>query len=91
MSKLTESKGVAWIGMLLCIVVLVLSIAIPGVKKDWWELIDIFFIFMMVFSHLAALYLGKMSAPAARMLDICAFVFGVIGVISFVVIFIVNQ
>ena len=91
MSKLTESKGLAWGGMLLCIIVLVLSLAMPGVKKEWWELIDIFFIFMMVFSHLAALYLAKMSQPAARMLDKFAFSFGVIGLISFIVIFFVNQ
>ena len=91
MSKLTESKGLAWGGMLLCIIVLVLSLAMPGVKKEWWELIDIFFIFMMVFSHLAALYLAKMSQAAARMLDKFAFAFGVIGLISFIVIFFVNQ
>lgn len=91
MSKLTESKGVAWFGMILCIVVLVLSMAIPGVKKEWWELIDIFFIFMMVFSHLAALYLKKMSPSASAMLDRLAFAFGVVGLIAFIIVYILNQ
>ncbi|MDE5790796.1 MAG: hypothetical protein K2H96_06180 [Muribaculaceae bacterium] len=91
MSKLTESKGVAWAGLVLCVAVLVLSMVIPGVKKEWWELIDIFFIFMMVFSHLAALYLGRMSPPAGKMLDRLAFIFGVVGVIAFIVVFIINQ
>lgn len=91
MSKLTESKGLAWVAMILCVVVLVLSMAIPGVKKEWWEMIDIFFIFMMVFSHLAALYLKKMSQAASTMLDRLAFAFGALGVVAFIVVFILNQ
>lgn len=86
-NRLLKSKLVGWIALFLCLVVLILSMAIPGVKKEWWELIDIFFIFMMVFSHLAALYLKGMSTQASRTLDRFAFIFGCIGVIAFIVIY----
>ncbi|MDE6682182.1 MAG: hypothetical protein K2J87_02005 [Muribaculaceae bacterium] len=65
--------------------------AIPGIKKAWWEMTDIFFFFMMAFSHLASIYLQKMSLQASRTLDKCAFIFGALGVIALIVIFFINQ
>ena len=90
MSTLKESRIVAWGGLLLCIIVLILSMAIPGIKSEWWELIDIFFIFMMAFSHLAAVYLKKMSAAASQSLDRLALIFGILAVIAFIVVFILR-
>ena len=90
MNKLAKSKAVAWIALVLCIIVLVLSMALPGIKNEWWQLIDIFFIFMMVFSHIAALYLEKMSKEASRTLDRFALIFGVLAVIAFFVVFILT-
>ena len=46
---------------------------------------------MMVFSHLAALYLASMSKDASKKLDVIAMIFGILTVISFIVIFIIDQ
>lgn len=88
---LLRSKIVAWIALIVIFADLVLSMVIPGIKQEWWELTDIFFFFMMAFSHLAALYLQKMSLSASRTLDKCAFIFGALGVIALIVIFFINQ
>lgn len=89
-NRLLKSKILAWIALFLCFVVLILSMAIPGIKKEWWELTDIFFFFMMSFSHIAALYLEKMSVQASRTLDKFAFVFGLLGIISLIVVYFIN-
>ncbi len=84
---LLKSKIVAWLALILIFGIIILSMVIPGIKKEWWELTDVFFFFMMAFSHLAAIYLYKMSQAASRMLDKFAFLFGVLGIISLVVIY----
>ena len=89
-SRLKNSKLAAWLGLLLCIVVLILSMSLPGMKNEWWELIDIFFCFMMVFSHLAALYLNKMSLQASRTLDKLSLIFGILAIVSFIVVYFIN-
>lgn len=90
-SGLLKSKIVAWIALIVIFGDLVLSMVIPGIKQEWWELTDIFFFFMMAFSHLAAIYLQKMSMQASRTLDKFAFIFGLLGVIALIVIFIINN
>lgn len=90
MGQLIESKICAWGALLLCILVLILSMSLPGLKNEWWELTDVFFIFMMAFSHLAAVYLKKMSPAASRSLDRLAFVFAILALVAFIVIFILR-
>jgi len=80
--KLLKSKAVAWCAMLLVIVVIVLTF--PA-RSEWWLFFDIFFAFMMVFCHLAALYLEKLVGHVARKLETCVFVFAVLTVLSLIV------
>ncbi|MBD5204912.1 MAG: hypothetical protein HDS84_00830 [Bacteroidales bacterium] len=86
--KLKESKLVAWIAMILVVVLTVLSVLL---KTPWWGMIAIFFCFIGVFSHLASLYIKKMSPPAARTLELCAFVFMLLAVIGFIAEYIAYQ
>ena len=88
---LLYSKTVGWIALIIIFAAIVLSIIVPGVKKDWWEMTDIFFFFMMAFSHLAALYLNKISVQASKTLDKFSFIFGLLGVIALVVIYILTN
>ena len=88
---LLSSKTVGWIALIIIFAAIVLSMAVPGVKKDWWEMIDIFFFFMMAFSHLAALYLNKISVQAAKTLDKLAFLFGLLGIIALIAVYIITN
>ncbi|MDE6296312.1 MAG: hypothetical protein K2L89_00550 [Muribaculaceae bacterium] len=88
---LRSSKTVGWIALIIVFSAIVLSMTIPGVKKDWWEMIDIFFFFMMAFSHLAALYLNKISVQASKTLDKIAFVFGILGIIALIVVYFITN
>lgn len=89
--SLLKSKIVAWIAFIFILVFLIMSLVLPGGKKEWWQLTDVFFYFMMAFSHLAAIYLYKMSPAASRTLDKCAFIFGLLGILALVVVFILDQ
>ena len=46
--------------------------------------IDIFFIFMAIFSHLMALTVEKLNVPASRKLDTFSFWLLVMGVLAFI-------
>lgn len=81
MTKLKESKLTAWIGLLLVVVLIVLSFLL---HTPWWGFIAIFFCFLGIFSHLAALYLKKMSAAASGKLETVALVCIIIAVIGFI-------
>lgn len=89
--SLIKSKIFAWVALGLIIAVLILSMVLPDGRKEWWQMIDIFFYFMAAFSHLAALYLEKMSVAASRQLDKIAFIFGVLGILALIVIFIIDN
>lgn len=82
MPRLIDSKACAW-GALALIVFLII-IAYP-MRTAWWQFIDLFFAFMMVFCHLMALNVRRISAHASRTLDISAFVCGILMVIAFIV------
>lgn len=86
--KLKESKLVAWIAMLLVVVLIVLAMLMQG---PWWSMIAIFFCFIGVFSHLASLYLKRMSPPAANKLETCAFISMLLAVVGFIAEYIVYQ
>lgn len=74
-----------------------LAIVVAGVilsferRTEWWMFGDIFFAFMMTFSHLMALTLGKLNPPAARKLEYAACIFGVLFVVAFLIEFFVIQ
>lgn len=91
MSTLRTSKTVAWIAFAVVILAVILAVCLPGYKQYWWETLDIFFAFMMVFSHLAALYIARMSADASKKLDLISLLFGILAIISFIVIFVIDQ
>lgn len=81
MGKFRNSKIVAWLA--LCVVVTVICVTF-SLREQWWSFIDIFFAFMMVFSHLLALYLGKMSKSAAGKLDRLSLIFGIMTILAII-------
>lgn len=82
MSQLLKSK----IATIIVLLIVVAAIALTfNLRTAWWSFIDIFCAFMMVFCHLFALLLYKMSPHACRKLDFIALVFGILFVISFIV------
>lgn len=81
-TKLIESKITAWIAMILVVILIVLSFI---AHLPWWAFIAIFFCFIGVFSHLAALYLKRMSLRASGKLETIAAIciaLAVLGVIA---------
>lgn len=77
-----KSKTVAWAAFILIILVIGLTFTLRPV---WWAFSDIFFAFMMVFSHLMAVYIYKLNPFASRSLDRFALVFGILTVVALVV------
>lgn len=82
MTKLIESKAVAWIAMTLVAAMVVISVLL---RTPWYGLIAEFFCFLGVFSHLASLYLSRMSVSAGRKLETVALVCLLLAIIGFVV------
>lgn len=83
MYSILKMKGVAWGALVLIVVWLVLVLKTPAL---WWCYIAPFFAFMMVFCHLAALYLNKVSNVASRKLDLIALIMGVLSIIAVIVV-----
>lgn len=81
MAKLVESKITAWVALVLVVALIVISFLLG---TPWWGFIAVFFCFLAVFSHLAALYLRRMSAAASRKLETCALVCIIIAVLGFI-------
>lgn len=75
--------------MILMLVVIVVAMC-TRVVSSVWEYLMLFLAFMAVFCHLAAVMLTKMSLAASRKLDYAALVFGVLGFIALIVIFILD-
>lgn len=87
--NIMQSRAVAWAALILMVTVIIISIC-THVVASIWEYSALFLAFMAVFSHLAALLLYKMSAIASKKLDNIAVVFGLLALVAFVVIFILN-
>lgn len=87
--SLAKSKAMAWSAMLLVVVVVIVAIA-TRFATSIWEYGALFLIFMSVFCHLAALMLYRMSAVASKKLDMAALIFGILAILAFIAIFIVN-
>lgn len=82
MRNLLKSKICAIGALILCIIVIILTFSIR--KEQWWMFIDIFFVFMAIFSHLMALTIERLNAKASRKLDTIAFWMLIIGVVAFI-------
>lgn len=85
--SLRDSKLVAWSALLIVIAAIIITISI-GIANDIWDYISLFCAFMMVFCRLMALNLKKMSLNAAKKLNIYALVFGILTILSIILLFI---
>lgn len=82
MRNLLKSKICAIGALILCIIVIILTFSVR--KEQWWMFIDIFFVFMAIFSHLMALTIERLNVSASRKLDTIAFWMLAIGVVAFI-------
>ena len=89
MSKLIGSKIVAWFGLILAVVMVVLTMMVQ--KLPWWEYSVGFFAFMMCFMHLLSMYMNDTLPAVGYKLDMIALVFGVFLVITFVILLITDS
>ena len=76
-----QSTLVAWIALAIVVVVIVTTFQF---RQAWWNFIDLFFAFMMVFCQLASLYIGRFNYYAGRTLRTIAFICLVLMVLSFI-------
>lgn len=82
MRNLLKTKAAAWGGLVL---ILVWLVYLAFVQMPWWNFISVFFAFMMVFCHLAALYLNNTSNAASRKLDLIALIMGILFIVAIIV------
>ena len=87
MSKLIGSKIVAWFGLILAVVMVVLTMMVQ--KLPWWEYSVGFFAFMMCF--MLSTYMNDKLPAVGYKLDMIALVFGVFLVITFVILLITDS
>lgn len=87
--KIRESKALAVSAMVLIVIVIIVAIC-THVVSSIWEYSVLFFAFMTIFCHLAALSLMKMSTAASKKLDNVSLILGILTVISLIVVFIIN-
>lgn len=85
---LKNSRILTWGALVLIVILLCMSFS---TEQPWWSYIDFFCAFMMIFCRLAALYIHRFSLAAYNKLNICAIIFGIFTLLSFIGIFIANQ
>lgn len=88
MAKILNSKAAAWGAMGLTLLVIILTFRL---REAWWSFIDIFFMFMMAFCHLVAVYIGKYNQSAFKKLHLFAMIFEVLMILAFIGEFIAYQ
>lgn len=81
MNRILESKTYAWIFFGIILAVIIFTFKLRG---QWWSYIDLFFAFMMVFSHLISITIKKYNLFAARKLDVAALLFGVLMLLAII-------
>lgn len=86
--RLIESKIAAWSALILVVALIVMSMML---HTPWWGFIAIFFAFLAIFSHLASLYLRKMSIHASNMLEKIAFVLIILAVIGLIAVYFISN
>lgn len=79
--RLLKSKIIAWAALITVLVMIVLTFRM---RCAWWACIDMFFAFMMVFAHIASLYLERFNAFASRRLDAIALVCGFMTLLAII-------
>ena len=82
MRSILKMKSVAWGALVLVVEWLGFIIGTPA---PWWTYTSVFFAFMMVFCHLAALYIYKVSPRASRKLDVIAMIMGILFMVALIV------
>lgn len=82
MKRIIESKGVAITAFCIVIAYLILTF---NLRFAWWSFIDVFFAFMMTFTHLTGLLLAKLNPFVRRKMDTCSMICGILFIISFIV------
>lgn len=81
--------------ILLALVAFILTIAVIAITYDfrrqlgWWAFIDCFALFMMVFTWLMSILIGKMIPHSGKLLANIALIFGVLFVVALIVEFVV--
>lgn len=88
MNKLLKSKLATVILLALIVLLIVFTFRL---RTAWWMFCDIFFLFMMAFSHMMALSVQKISIPSAKKLDSAAMIFGILFVVALIAEFIIWQ
>lgn len=86
---MTRSKSIA-LGAMILIVVMIIIAMCMRVVSSIWEYSVLFLAFMSVFCHLASVMVARMSNAASRKLDIAALIFGILGVVALIVVFILD-
>ena len=76
-----QSTLVAWIGLAIVVAVIVTTFRY---RTAWWNFIDLFFAFMMVFCQLASLYIGRFNGYAGKTLRNIAFVCLILMILAFI-------
>ena len=76
-----KSKLLAWAAFALVIAMIVMTFMLRG---EWWSFIDVFFLFLMAFCHLMAVYMIKVPRLSSQ-LDTCALVCAILGLVAFLV------
>lgn len=89
MKYLLTSKAACWGALILVIVCLIIQMKTPC--QPWWTYSGIFAAFMMIFSHMAALYLYRMSPLASKKLDYVALFFGILTIIAIIAIYVAQS
>lgn len=83
-----RSKAVAWCALVVIVLVIIFTFSL---RPAWWAFFDEFFAFMMIFCQLVALYIMKFNGFAAKKLQICAAVFGILTLLAIIAEFIIYQ
>ncbi|MDE6769307.1 MAG: hypothetical protein K2J78_06250 [Muribaculaceae bacterium] len=68
------------------VIILALVISLMIQRAPWWVFVAFFFGYMSVFSNLMALLIASRNTYAERTLIKCAYIFGILAVISIIVV-----
>lgn len=78
-SKILGSKLFTYIMLAITVVAIIFTFKI---RTEWWMFIDIFFLFMAVFSHLMAQSIKKLIPASAKTLDKIALILFIVFFIA---------
>lgn len=86
---MNKSAVSAWGAMIIILIVIIICMSLH-IIGDAWEYVVLFLVFMAGFCHLASTLLKKTSVSAAKKLDLIALIFGILGVIGLITVFILD-